>query len=336
MIYKLQAMRKKIAVIFLVVCGAFVFPCWGKVPDIKQHDLSSEIKKVRIQVHHAHLRLISVKKNKDKLKTRYPSDLKIKKEGSTLVVSEKSFPHKEKAWQTVQKKPSMTVWLPNIPLEVALFSGKVEANRQTNLSVFMLNKGEINIKNTKGKLNVFQKSGSINIHSHKGNIRIQTEDSRVNLSACKGKKMNWSGFKGRFTVQKSSGHLSTWSFKAPLVLKHFTGRLDFQQEKGGVYLQPMIGSVFGKSQAGEIKGAIHAGEVNMETQSGGINLDFPHSKAWVKAETWEGKISAPVYFNRIKTGGMDRSKGKLRGKKRTGNISLKSQSGSIRIYQSAL
>ena len=62
--------------------------------------------------------------------------------------------------------------------------------------------------------------------------------------------------------------------------------------------------------------------------------NFPYSRAWLTAETWEGKIFTPIYFHRVKTGGMDRSKGCLRGSKHTGKVSLKSRSGSIKVYQS--
>jgi len=154
------------------------------------------------------------------------------------------------------------------------------------------------------------------------------------LQSCEG-RIDLSSFKGRVEVSQSGGNLSVRSFKSPVVLKKFTGQVKFQQEKGGVFFRPMIGSVSGFSKEGEIRGVVYPNEVNIETKTGKIHLDLPRSNAWVTAETWEGRIFTPVYFNRIKTGGMDRSQGRLRGsRKRKGNVFIKSHAGSIRIYQS--
>ena len=328
-------MNKLIVFVFLI--PVFCAGAKTKEPLIThKYGFSSEIKNLRIQAHHAHIRLFQSKDNKKKeLKVQYSEKLTINEEDSTLLVSEGGFPDTNKANRNVGKKPVMKVWVPSLPVEIAVFSGKVEINKfwKTDLSVFMSGRGSVRIENTAGNLSVFQKEGNIHINSHKGNIVIQTESSRVQLQSCKGKiKLN--NFKGRLEVNKSSGHLSVHSFKSPIVLNTFTGHLEFKQEKAGVYLKPMIGSVSGYSKEGEIRGVIHPNEVDIETKTGRIYLDMPHSQAWVTAETWEGKIRTPVYFNRIKTGGMDRSKGRLRGKKRKGSVSLKSHSGSIRVYQS--
>lgn len=298
-----------------------------------KYSISSDIKNIRIQAHYAHIRLFQSKKKE--LKVQYFKKLKIKEKDSTLLVSEEGFPRVKKAGRSIGKKSVIKIWIPSFPVEVAVFGGEIEIDKfwKTNLSVFMSERGSVRIKNTKGNLNIFQKEGSIRIDSHKGNIVVQTESSRVQLRSCNG-KIRFSGFKGRLEVNKSKGQLFVRSFKSPLILNTFIGYLDFQQEKAAVYLKPMIGSVSGYSKEGEVRGVIHPNEVSIETKTGRIHLDAPHSRAWVTAETWEGKIVTPVYFNRIKTGGMDRSKGQLRGKKKKGNVSLKSHSGSIRVYQS--
>ena len=301
----------------------------------RKYGVSSDIKNIRIQAHHAHIRLFRSKSKQKEVKVQYFEKLEVDEDDSVLLISEDDFPDVKKAQGNIGKKPVMKVWVPSLPVEIAVFGGEVRIDKfwKTDLSVFMSGKGSVHIKNTEGNLNIFQKEGDVNVHSHKGNVVIQAENSRVQLQACKG-KMRINNFKGRLRVGKSSGHLSVRSFKSPIVLNTFTGSLEFKQEKAGVYLKPMIGSVFGYSKEGEVRGVIHPNEVDIETKTGKIYLDMPHSQAWVTAETWEGKIVTPVYFNRIKTGGMDRAKGRLRGKKRKGSVSLKSHSGSIRVYQS--
>ena len=155
----------------------------------------------------------------------------------------------------------------------------------------------------------------------------------MRLKACSG-EMSFTGFKGQLRVDNSRGSLVVRTFQVPMTISKFRGRLHFRQEKGGVYLKGMTGSVDGYSQEGEIRGLIYPKEVNIETKTGKIHLDMPHSRAWVRADTWEGRLWTPSYFNRIRTGGMDRAQGRLRGGKKTGNVSLKSRSGSIKVYQS--
>ena len=321
-------------------------PATGRV---RVYDLSEDIKTVRVQVQNAHIlvrnftqpkkskRGLKQSKQKIRLKIQYSKELSKEEKDSVLIISERNFPDKKSAWKPIGKPPVMTVWAPStVSLETAIFGGRVEVNkfRGAGLSVFMASRGSVLVKNSTGGLNVFQSAGDIKILSHKGNITIQAEDSRVSVNSCKG-HIDISSFKGRVEANGSSGRLSFRAFKSPLIVNKFTGRLDFQQEKGGIYLKPMIGSAFGYSKEGEVRGALHAGEAEIETKTGRIHLDIPYSRAWVTAQTWEGKIFTPVYFNRIKTGGVDRAKGRLRGSKRKGNVSLKSHAGSIRVYQSA-
>ncbi len=302
------------------------------------YTLSPEITHIRIQAHYAHILLKQDKsKKKNQIKVQYNESLNIIEEESTLIVSEKDFPDEKAKWSYNRKRPILTLTAPsNLSLKIAVFAGKVEINKfwKTNLSVFMPGKGFINIKNTAGTLNISQGSGNIKITSHKGDITVQAENSRLHLQSCKGGKINLNSFKGRTEVNKSRGSLFTRSFRSPLILNRWTGKLDFQQEKGGVYLRHITGSISGYSKNGEVRGLIYPHEVNIKTGSGKIHLDMPYSKAWVTAETWEGRLFPPVYFNRIKTGGVDRAKGWLKGSKRKGNVSLKSRSGSIKVYQS--
>ena len=300
------------------------------------HKLSPEVQNIRIEAHQAHIRLRKATGKTKQLKIQYKKPLKITQDHFTLRAFEEGFPKKETAWRALKKNPVMTIWAPKLPIKIAVFGGKVEVSKfwNTDISISMPGKGAISIQGQQGgNTHISQGAGTINITAHQGNLNIQSEDSAIYLQSCAG-HITVNSFKGRLTVNKSRGDLFVRSFIAPLVLNHFTGRLNFRQEKGGVYLKPVIGSITGYSNAGEVRGAVSADKVNIETKTGKIHLDLPHSKAWVNAQTWEGRIATPVYFSRIKTGGMDRSKGQLKGKKK-GNVFLKSQSGSIRVYQSA-
>ena len=328
----------KLKIFSLISILIFTFPVEsGKKQNIKhEYVLSTEITNIRVQAHHASIRLLQSKGDRRKLKVQYRDILNVEEEGQTMIISESSFPDEEKAWKSLNKVPEMKVWVPPLPVKIAVFGGRVTVDKfwKTDLSVFMSGEGSIDIKKAEGNLQIFQGAGSVYIESYKGNITVQAENSRVRLQSCKG-QTDLSSFKGRVEVSRSSGNLSVRSFKSPLVLKKFTGQVKFQQEKGGVFFKPVIGSVSGYSKEGEVRGVVHPNEVNIETKTGKIHLDLPHSRAWVTAETWEGRIFTPVYFNRIKTGGMDRSQGRLKGSsKNKGNVFLKSHAGSIRVYQS--
>jgi len=301
--------------------------------------ISPEIKSIQISSHYAHVQLKKIRSKKNQLIIHHSIPLEVRTKDSVLLISEKNFPQKKYAKKIIKKKPSITVHAPSqLPITITLFSGEVSVSAfwKTDLSIMIANKGTVRTNHTKGALNIYQREGQIKITSHKGSLNIQSEDSKINLYSCEG-NINLQSFKGKISVNKSTGSLFLSTFKSPLILNHFTGSLKFHQEKGGVYLKPMIGSISGYSNEGEIRGAIHPHQVNIETKKGAINLDLPHSKAWVTAQTWEGKIYTPIYFHRIKTGGMDRSKGQLRGSKnKAANVSLKSYSGVIRVHQSTL
>ena len=303
---------------------------------LQEYDLSSEVKKIRLQVQNAHIKIHPLKSKKKKLKLKYLSSLKTEEKDGVFIISEKKFPSKKTAWESVAKPPVMEVWVSEgLSFRAVLFQGRVEVKKRAKMDLFIsiIGKGSIEIKNTQGSISIFQAEGDIKIESHKGDISIQSENSRVQLKSCKG-RVNIHSFKGRLEIGKSSGHFTLKTYKSPLFVNNFTGRLDFQQEKGGVYLKPMIGSVSGYSKEGEIIGRIKPKDVILETKTSRIQLSLPHSRSWVTAETWEGRLFTPSYFNRLKTGGVDRAKGRLRaGKKKIGNVSLKSHSGSIRFYQ---
>ena len=306
----------------------------------KKISLSEEISSIKVQAHHAHINLYPLKKAKTKMVEikKNSSDVEIEEEDSVLLISEKSFPSKRKAWK-VRKKQIINIGVPALPVKVFLFSGQVQVKGITqNLSISLLGDGTVDTKQTRGKLNLFQKQGSLKVSAHNGTMSIQSESAKINLSECQG-NMKIRSFKNMVSVAKSKGELFIKTFKSPLNISNFRGSLDFKQKKGGVYLKKVRGLVDGYSEEGEIKGMIYAKKVKVETHTGRIHLDFPASRAWVSAETWDGKISSPIYFYRTKTGGMDRAKGKLKGVKRKnklqqGNIVLKSRSGSIRFYQS--
>ena len=298
------------------------------------YPLSPEIQNIRIEARRAHVRLAPLKGPKKTVSLQYEKPMKTEEKDSTFLISEENFPERNSPHQD-KKQNKITIKAPlALPITVVLFQGQVTANKLADLSVFISDEGSVRTRNTKGQLNISQSRGNINIHSHKGAINIQAERGKAHLKSCKG-DMAFSGFKGRLTVDNSRGQLFVRAFKLPLILNQFTGQLNFRQEQGGVYLKKVTGSVSGYSKEGEVKGLIYPNNVDIETEKGRIHLDMPHSGAYIQADTWEGRLWTPVYFNRIRTGGMDRAHGQLKGRKKVGNVSLKSRSGSIKVYQSA-
>ena len=262
----------------------------------------------------------------------------VEQKGSSLVISEEDFPSKERESSSEQKKLKMHIQVPGgQAFQIAVVSGQAEINglQIKNLSISMLGHGTIKTTKTKGDLQIFQGFGQISVKSHIGSLALQAEDSVVNVQSSRG-SIELRSLKGQIKVSNSSGELYVRSFKAPTVLKTVSGKLDFLLEKGGLYLQNLTGSIKGYSKEGEVRGVVRPENVDIETGEGRIHLNFPHSMAWVKVESWDGKVRTPVYFRRIKTGGMDRASGRLKGKKYRGNVSLKSRSGSITVYQSHL
>ena len=311
-----------------------------------QYQIDHQIHDIRIQAKKAHIHLIPQKGPNISIQSEKPIEItkeKTKsKEKFTLLISEKDFSLEKSPSFNIAGKPNkISIKVPvRWPLTVVLFQGNVltksvpQAGLFRHLVIMIAGRGSVNTRNTKGLLSVSQSTGDIQIHSHNGSLNIQGERANVSLQNCRG-KMSVIGFKGRLRVDNSRGSLLARAFQLPLIVNKFKGSLNFRQERGQVHLKNMTGSISGYSKEGEIRGLLYPKEVNIETGTGKIHLDMPRSKAWVQADTWEGKLGTPSYFNRLRTGGMDRAQGRLKGRgKRDGRISLKSRSGSIKVYQS--
>lgn len=322
----------------------------------RTYELSSDIKWVQVQVQAAHVRILPIKKtsaaDKEKssdtqsdtkrntIKVEYNGNFKMSSEDENFTITKRDFPPDNKEIRTTsdKKRAGITVWLPEqISLRVLTVSGRIEVNniKPPRLSVSMLSTGSIQLKNTGGNLSVFQESGEVLLSSHKGALKVHTENSKINIDNCQG-DMEVRSFKGKLNVQKSRGKLHVNAFKTSVILKGFSGQLTSRQQKGGLYLKPMTGSIQAYSEEAEIRGQLYPAKVNIETKKGAISLDMPGSRAWLSMESWDGRIKAPPYFYRVRTGGLNRARGRLRGKgKNKGEVTLKSHSGSIRVYQSS-
>ena len=323
------------------LCLLFFFSANGKVHNT-QHPLTSEIQNIRVQAKRANIHLTPQTDNKVSIQSEKPIEVTEDKKKGTLLISEKDFSQeKSQALSLSTKQNKITLKAPiQKPITLVLFQGTVRAKSVPkagsfkNLSIMIARRGLVHTRNTKGTLFVSQSTGDVQIHSHKGKLTIQGERVKARLQACQG-EMSFVGFKSQMKVENSRGSLVTRSFKLPLTVSKFQGQVDFRQEKGAVYLKNITGSISGYSKEGEVRGLIYPKKVSIETKIGKIHLNIPQSQAWVQADTREGRLWTPTYFNRIRTGGIDRAQGRLRGKKRKdGHVSLKSQSGSIKVYQS--
>ena len=323
-------------------------------PVTRTYKLSSDIQWIQIQAKKAHVQImpaktISHKKKSSKtqldtkpeeMKIQYEGNFKVSSEDEGFYITERGFSsrHGENKVISNKEKMSVTVWLPaQQSLRVLAVSGRVEIQniQSSNLSVSMLSEGSIKVQNTKGNLNIFQGRGIVDLSSYKGDLKLHAENSRISMNNCHG-NMEIRSFKGRLNIKKSSGKLFINTFKTPVILGHFDGHLTSRQEKGGLYLKPMTGSIQAYSEEAEIQGQLYPDTVDIETKKGAITLDMPGSRAWLSMESWEGRIKSPPYFYRSRTGGLNRARGRLRGKsKNKGEVTLKSHSGSIRVYQSS-
>ena len=358
--------RRMFKILLIVSMGGLCFLSSAGSSIFRQYTLPKEINSIHIQLHNSYLlvkpsqKISSGKKanktNKKKTMPRgglsqpvertvmvwfkkkqagWSSRLKQKIKDQAFILSDKNFPSlkaKDKAREAVE------ILLPEgLSVHVRLFTGEIKIQNLKNTNIFVAAPGRsvVETANTSGKLQVFQAAGQLSIRRHKGPIHLQGENTRLFMEHCQG-PIHISHFKGQARVKNSKGRLNLRAFKAHDVLKNFEGRLTFHIEQGFLKFRPVIGSVEGQAQSAHITGVLHPHEVNIQTNTGRIALDMPHSKAWVTAESWEGKIRTPNYFNRIKTGGMDRSQGRLRGRGRlkTGKVILNSRSGSISVGQS--
>ncbi len=334
----MKAIKKFVFAVFPLVFFSLPFLAESK-KEMKttRYDLSENIQQLQIQLRSADLTLRKTKKKKSRVLTiQYEGSLDSKEEESLFSVFDRKALSKKTAWLDLKKRPKMSIWIPsNLLVQVSLFKGEIEVKKfwKTALFISLLGKGSVKTNHTSGNLQIFQGSGKIVVNKHEGDVKIQGENSQINIQSCKG-KVEVKIFKGQISVQKSAGKFHIRSFKGSVLLKDLKGELSFLLEKKGIVFKPFRGSITGESKEGNVRGVIYPKNVNISTDRGMIFLDFPKSRAWVTAESWEGRIRTPAYFHRTKTGGMDRSKGQLRGSQKRGKVSLKSRIGSIKVYQS--
>ncbi len=271
------------------------------------------------------------------------SFLKVKKKGGKVLLTEKGFPPSS-SFYGENKKP-YPLWL-KLPagktVKVILFSGKVDVQKLSfqKLFVSVLNQAHTEIKNTKGVLDIVQNHGDVVLKSHRGKVNLYSQDISLRVEDLKGPGV-FKFLRGKMRLLNSSGFFDVRLFQGDLILRKSSSRLHFHGEKGGVYLRGFKGSVTGYLKEGEVRGQItQPHEVRMETGTADMFLDFPGTQAWLQAESWDGKVKTPPYFHRIRTGGVHRSEGRLRGGKTgrknedSGSVILKTRSGSITVYQS--
>ena len=312
---------------------------------VQEHALASNISTLQV-----HLKDVSAvfqpapalkKGSKRKVfKIRSLKKLRTQKEKSTFqVLSEDFFKEKKQELSNSKKTaPAYTFWIPkNISLKIFAKGGKLELKglKSPKFHLSVLDKSFIQIHRTQGDLSIFQSSGDLNIEQHKGALQVQTEKVNIQLKKYNG-VMDVKSFKGGLNIHNSRGKLAVHSFKSPLIVKNFNGELNFHQERGNTTLQSVRGVLKGYADEGNVRGKITPKKAYIETGKGSVALDLPGSFSWVDLESWEGGIKTPPYFYRTRAGGISRAKGRLKGKKQGGSVSLKSRSGSLRIWQSAL
>ncbi len=350
-IARVKITRSKKGSFFFFILFCFSLSAEGKIAQNSvTYPLSKSIHSIRIQLHNAQLKVQPLKIKLVKKKSQPTTDIKMlvlneqktwfsslkqSTKNNVFILSDKKFPSPH---PNNKKSTAITLSVPPLPLHILAFNGNitVQGLKPTNLLVSVPGKGDVNISNTQGKVQVFQATGKVHIESHQGLLTVQGENIQLNVQSCKG-TIKVHHFKGQTHIENSRGEIFLNTFKAHDTIKHFTGKLQFYINQGFLRLKPFIGSISGKTKAAHITGGVYPKKVNIETQTGRISLDIPYSQAWVTAESWEGKIHTPHYFNRIKTGGVDRSQGRLKSTlaKYKGHVSLKSHSGSISVYQSA-
>ena len=314
------------------------------------YPLNSEIKNLRFLLSGSNLKIVPLKKSKESPKELriwlndspklWRKSINYQVEKDTLIISDKYFYTAKNILNTNKTKPLQIILeVPTISIQVMaigkggvitiknLKNDLIQVSAQYNTSII--------IQNTQGELKLFQGAGSAQIKSHQGTLIAQGENAHIQLKSCQA-NMKLHYFKGRISIEDSKGSIHLRTFKAKSSLKKFTGRLNFHIEKANLSLKQISGSITGFSKEGNIYGVLYPNTVKIETESGKIWLDMPKSNIWVQAESWEGKIRTPDYFSHIRTGGMDRASGELRGtKKRKGRVSLKSRSGAITVHQSS-
>lgn len=229
------------------------------------------------------------------------------------------------------KKRSIELVGPAVPLEIHLFEGQVVLTKWTKDALVHVQKGKVILKDNSGLVTAHVQKGEIQALDHQGKLTIDSYSANAVIKNLNG-DLSLENFSGDSVIEKAKGAFSLNQSQGSLKITGSSGSMNFEIGKAQLTSSGFAGRIEGQTQDGPVTITLGPeSEVRVSSQSGRVTVSGGGQGAYVNVASVEGDVFAPNYLKVSRDTTGKSLRGRLRGDSQKGSISVRSQEGAIFI-----
>ena len=213
-------------------------------------------------------------------------------------------------WNKTRQREELTVKGPSAPLSLYVSSGSIQIVRWKHPVFISARQGQVTSRKSTGMWRIALKNGQFKTYEHRGRVQLQGFSLDTLLKDSK----------GSFKVLFNEGNLKT---------QGGNGSLHFVTDRGNTNIKQFEGSLKGSLVSGTLTASLKPKDVQVFSDRGDIRFNFRNTGARVAAHSENGKIYSPRHFFKQYSGKSLTVKGHLKGRPKTGSVSLETNTGNI-------
>ena len=213
-------------------------------------------------------------------------------------------------WNKARPREELTVKGPSTPLNLYVSSGSIQVTRWKHPVFIAARHGQVTSRKNTGMWRIALKNGQFKAYEHRGRVQLQGFSLDTLLKDSK----------GSFKVLFNEGRLKT---------QGGNGNLNFVTDRGNANVRQFEGSLKGSLVSGALTASLKPKDVQVFSDRGDIRLNFRNTGARVTAHSESGKVYSPRHFFKQYSGKSLAVKGRLKGRPKTGSVSLETNTGTI-------
>lgn len=261
-----------------------------------------------------------------------PNEYSVQAVGNEFQIKPKEAVSKETFGKAGPQKKVIEISGPSLPLEIHAFDGQIQLNQWEREALLHLQKGRIVSRGGSGTLQVYSQSGEISVLNHQGRVNVETYKAVVSIRKLTG-DAKIENFAGETLIEQARGFLSLNQTQGSAKILGSLGPFQFDTNKAALSLQNIQGRIEGQTVEGPVNVKLGSEiDVDIRSQSGKVSLSVPaNSGAALNLATAGGPILVPSPLRASREGGQSSLRGRLKGEIQKGQITIRSQEGSISI-----
>ena len=213
-------------------------------------------------------------------------------------------------WKKSEGRAELKMTGPSAPLNLYMSSGSVEIARWKHPVFLSAGTGQVTVAQSEGAWRLALTRGRFSGRELKGDIQLK-------------------GFSLSALLQKIQGNFQVQYNEGALKVEGGEGKIHFATDKGKVNVSQFSGDLTGTSVSGDLTAGLKPGKVRVFSHRGALRFGFRKTGVRVSAHSEQGKIYAPRHFFRSHSGKSSVVRGRLKGRPKTGEASLRTGTGNI-------